>query len=98
MNSEGPLWRENRAFICRQTFGAKNSGNPLKEMQNCVQKETVEMLQLLRRECEERGSVDPDIFLSSAFSNVVCSMGMCRQNLELTYMVTHLVGYNLRLT
>ena len=76
MNSEGPLWRENRAFICRQTFGAKNSGNPLKEMQNCVQKETVEMLQLLRAECAEKGSVDPDIFLSSAFSNVVCSMGM----------------------
>ena len=76
VNSEGPLWRENRAFICRQTFGAKNSGNPLKEMQNCVQKETVEMLQLLRRECEEKGSVDPDIFLSSAFSNVVCSMAM----------------------
>jgi 26-hydroxylase len=74
VNSEGRLWRENRAFLCRMTFGAKNSGNTVYEMQNCIQRETIELLQQLRSKSDE--AVNPDMLLNTTFSNVICSMVM----------------------
>ncbi len=56
------------------TFGARNSGNTVSDMQTCIQRETIELLQQLR--AEEEAPVNPDMLLSTAFSNVICSMVM----------------------